>query len=48
VEHLLPVERNNDGDVVTAHANVLGLRGHVRAFQRLLDRVERGEPSTIT
>jgi len=44
VEHLLAVETNNDGDVVTVHANVLGLPALVRAFQRLLDRAERGEP----
>jgi len=44
VEHLLAVETNNDGDVVTVHANVLGLRALVKAFQRLLDHAERGEP----
>ena len=44
MDHLLAVETNNDGDVVTVHADVLGLRALVKAFQRLLDHAERGKP----
>jgi Immunity protein 32 len=44
VDHLLAVETNDNGDVVTVHADVHGLRALVKAFQRLLDHAERGEP----
>jgi hypothetical protein len=44
MNHLLVFETSQDGDHVTVHADVEGLRTMVKAFQRLLDHAERGNP----
>ncbi len=44
MSHLLVFETSQDGDHVTVHADVEGLRTMVKAFQRLLDHAERGNP----
>jgi Immunity protein 32 len=44
MSHLLVFETTQDGDSMTVHADVEGLRSMVKAFQRLLDHAERGNP----
>lgn len=44
MNHLLVFETSQDGDSLTVHADAEGLRTVVKAFQRLLDHAERGNP----